>query len=145
MKSCGQGAIQWTLGIPEVSEDIALWGGFCVCPLFFTRKSPGLSHKTVLQYGRQLQKWIFLKKGGNGCILLRIFKLKCNLSPQVNNILIVNLAVSDLLLCCVVVPTTLLINVTKRWAGPKIPIFCQVCSLVMFFPAPYFFNGNPIF
>ena len=80
----------------------------------------------------------FPHTGGNGCILLRIFKLKCNLFPQVNNILIVNLAVSDLLLCCVVVPTTLLINVTKRWAGPKIPIFCQVCSLVMFSPAPSF-------
>ena len=38
---------------------------------------------------------------------------------QVNNVLIVNLALSDLILCTVVSPMTLLEIVYKRWPGPE--------------------------
>ena len=52
---------------------------------------------------------------------------------QVNNILIVNLAVSDMLLCTVVLPKTFFETLYKPgriWVWPKIPIFCQLSGMV---------------
>ena len=49
---------------------------------------------------------------------------------QVNNILIVNLAVSDLLLCTVVSPMTLVEILFKRWTGPNAQVVCQLSGMV---------------
>ena len=49
---------------------------------------------------------------------------------QVNNILIVNLAVSDLLLCTVVSPVTLVEILFKRWTGPNVQIICQLTGMI---------------
>ena len=51
-------------------------------------------------------------------------------SFQVNNILIVNLAVSDLLLCTVVSPMTLVEILFKRWTGPNAQVVCQLSGMV---------------
>ncbi len=47
---------------------------------------------------------------------------------QANNILIVNLAFSDLILCTVVSPMTLMEIAYKRWPGPQSQIACQLLS-----------------
>lgn len=49
---------------------------------------------------------------------------------KVNNILIVNLAVSDLLLCTLVSPMTLAEILFKRWPGPHLQIVCQLSGMV---------------
>ena len=48
---------------------------------------------------------------------------------QVNNILIVNLAISDLLLCTVVSPLTLIEILYKRWMGPKLQWLCHLSAM----------------
>ena len=62
------------------------------------------------------------QKSGCGCPHSRSF--------QVNNILIVNLAVSDLLLCTVVSPMTLVEILFKRWTGPNAQVVCQLSGMV---------------
>ena len=47
-----------------------------------------------------------------------------------NNILIVNLAISDLLLCVVGSPVTLVQTVHSRWMGPHIEVFCQLYGMM---------------
>ncbi len=49
---------------------------------------------------------------------------------QVNNILIVNLAVSDLLLCTFVSPFTLVEILYKRWSGPHVQVLCQLSGML---------------
>ena len=48
---------------------------------------------------------------------------------QVNNILIVNLAISDLFLCTIVSPLTLIELLYKRWTGPKAPWLCCLSGM----------------
>ena len=61
--------------------------------------------------------------------LVNHVSLSLFISCQVNNILIVNLAVSDLLLCTVVSPMTLSEIVYKRWPfGPHSQAACQLLS-----------------
>ena len=49
---------------------------------------------------------------------------------QVTNILIVNLAISDLLLCTMVSPVTLVEIMYKRWLGPKVQWVCQLSGMI---------------
>ncbi|TRY79623.1 hypothetical protein TCAL_09037 [Tigriopus californicus] len=49
---------------------------------------------------------------------------------KVNNILIVNLAVSDLLLCTLVSPMTLMEILYKRWPGPHLQVLCILSGMV---------------
>ena len=49
---------------------------------------------------------------------------------QVNNILIVNLAISDLLLCTVISPVTLVQTLYKCWMGPKLKFLCQLSGMM---------------
>ena len=48
---------------------------------------------------------------------------------KVNNILIVNLAISDLLLCTIFSPLTLIEVLHKRWIGPKAQWLCHLSAM----------------
>ena len=47
-----------------------------------------------------------------------------------NNILIVNLAISDLLLCSVATPVTVAGVLFKRWQLPWVQLLCQLSGMV---------------
>ena len=65
-----------------------------------------------------------------GNVLVITAVLKSPNMRKVNNILIVNLAVSDLLLCSVVTPLTYMEIIVKRWPWPQIEGLCMASRMV---------------
>ncbi|MCL4148612.1 UNVERIFIED_CONTAM: hypothetical protein GTU68_048937 [Idotea baltica] len=62
--------------------------------------------------------------------------LKSQTLRTARNIFIVNLAVSDLLLCCVTIPLTLVEIFTIRWPLGDVPFTCKIWGML---------QGMPIF
>ncbi|XP_072935385.1 neuropeptide F receptor isoform X2 [Epargyreus clarus] len=68
--------------------------------------------------------------GGVGNALVVISVVRKPVMRTARNMFIVNLAVSDALVCCVGTPLTLMELLTKHWPLPRWPSLCKACGAI---------------